>query len=85
MIQGETTVKYSQLYDTAKAFYSDLKKIWVDMPSAPANSGLDRAWISTELQFYALQMAITEGALQAVALSTLFAFLVLIVFPPGGH
>lgn len=79
MLQGETTIKYSQMYDTTKNFYTDLKSFWTERPSAPANSGLDKAWISTELQFYALQMAITEGAYQAVALSTLFAFIVLIV------
>ena len=79
MLQGETTTKYSQTYDTTKAFYETLKDYGDDLPAAPANSGLDEAWITTELEFFALQMAITEGAYQAVALSTLFAFIVLVL------
>ena len=79
MVQGETTTKYSQAYEVTDAFYKTLLEFGETIATGPTGSGLDKSWISTELRFYALQQAITEGAYQSAGLSTILAFSVLIL------
>jgi hypothetical protein len=78
-VRGATTERYTQTYADAKAFYEEIVALGEGMPAAPAGSGLDSTWVSTELRFYALQDAITTGAISSAMLSTGCALGVLLI------
>merc|ERR1711871_907027 len=47
--------------------------------SVPSGSGLQNAFASTEIGFYAMQSAITQGAYDSAMYSTIFALIVLVL------
>uniref|UniRef100_A0A7S1UJZ5 SSD domain-containing protein n=1 Tax=Phaeomonas parva TaxID=124430 RepID=A0A7S1UJZ5_9STRA len=80
VIKGLATTKYSDVYNIGDAFYKDGKD-FLDgkTSSAPAGSGLDNGFFSSELWFYSLQDAITEGAYQSAGLSIILALAVILM------
>ena len=71
---GATIEKYSQSYTEANNFYGNIKTFFNAIDSTP---GLPDGFMTSSIGFYALQMAITDGAITSAAYSTIFALLIL--------
>jgi len=74
-----TLTKFSYVFGISDTFFHSLMKVWNALPSAPVGTGLENGFINSNLQFYALQEAIADGAINSAILSTVFALVVLVV------
>jgi predicted RND superfamily exporter protein len=83
VVSGSSTEKYSQAFKEADSYYNALVNFFKarggTIGDVPAGSGLQNAFASTEIDFYAMQSAITQGAYDSAMYSTIFALLVLVL------
>ena len=83
VVMGSSTVKYSQTFSESDSFYKNLIDFFKArsriIGSVPSGSGLQNAFATTEINFYAMQLAITQGAYDSAMYSTIFALIVLVL------
>ncbi len=76
-MEGATIEKYARSFNEADKFYKNIKEWYSD--NVISTPGLPDGLITTEINFYALQKAITDGAWESAALSALFALCILVM------
>ena len=81
VVSGSSTEKYSEVFSEADSFYKKLIDFFNRRSSVigppPSSSGLQNAFATTEIEFYALQSALTQGAYDSTMYSTIFALFLL--------
>lgn len=75
MVQGGTTQKYSQQFSVTETLYD---KILAFFETAGTTPGLNTGFMASELRFFALQQALTDGAWESATYSTIFALAILV-------
>lgn len=83
LVEGSSTFMYSQTFDEADTYYKGLKAFYDaredSLGVVPSGSGFQHTFATTEINFYAMQSAITQGATDSAMYSTIFALIVLIL------
>lgn len=78
IITGDSTTKFDWGYDSTKDFYDTVSRFYSSY-GAGMQSNVGDGWASTEITFFALQVAIADGAIESAFLSTLLAVIVLLL------